>query len=141
MRHPGVPRRLRGTYAGLAHPAAIDHLRSLGVTAVELMPVHAFVDSARLHQLGLRNYWGYDTIGYFAPEGRYSSAGDRGAQVVEFKQMVRALHDAGPRGLPRRRLQPHRGGATTWARRSPSGASTTRPTTTWPPMTGVTTGT
>ncbi len=95
MRHPDVPRRLRGTYAGLGHPAAIDHLRSLGVTAVELMPVHAFVDSARLHQLGLRNYWGYDSIGYFAPEGRYSSAGDRGGQVIEFKQMVRALHDAG----------------------------------------------
>ena len=95
MRHPGVPRHLRGTYAGLGHPAAVEHLRSLGVTAVELMPVHAFLDSARLRQLGLRNYWGYDTIGYFAPEGRYSSAGDRGDQVVEFKQMVRALHNAG----------------------------------------------
>jgi glycogen operon protein len=95
MRHPEVPRRSRGTYAGLAHPAAIEHLKSLGVTAVELMPVHAFIDSARLQQLGLRNHWGYDTIGYFAPEGRYSSAGDRGGQVVEFKQMVRALHDAG----------------------------------------------
>ena len=95
MRHPGIPQRLRGTYAALAHPAAIDHLRSLGVTAVELLPVHAFIDSPRLHELGLRNYWGYDTIGYFAPEGRYSSAGDRGGQVVEFKQMVRALHAAG----------------------------------------------
>ncbi|HXZ99629.1 MAG TPA: glycogen debranching protein GlgX [Candidatus Binatia bacterium] len=95
MRHPGVPHRLRGTYAGLAHPAAIEHLKSLGITAVELMPVHAFIDSARLQQLGLLNYWGYDSIGYFAPEGRYSSAGDRGAQVVEFKQMVRALHAAG----------------------------------------------
>ena len=95
MRHPDVPRRLRGTYAGLAHPAAIDHLKSLGVTAVELMPVHAFTDSARLQELSLTNYWGYDTIGYFAPEGRYSSGGDRGGQVVEFKQMVRALHTAG----------------------------------------------
>ena len=95
MRHPGVPPRYRGTYAGLAHPAAVEHLRSLGVTAVELMPVHAFVDSARLQQLGLRNYWGYDTIGYFAPEGRYSSSGDRGGQVVEFKEMVRTLHEAG----------------------------------------------
>ncbi|MGA8014613.1 MAG: glycogen debranching protein GlgX [Candidatus Dormiibacterota bacterium] len=95
MRHPAVDHRKRGTYAGLAHPAAIEHLKSLGVTAVELMPVHAFIDAARLHQLGLRNYWGYDTIGYFAPEGRYSSAGDRGGQVVEFKQMVRALHAAG----------------------------------------------
>jgi isoamylase len=95
MRHPGVPQRLRGTYAGMAHPAAIEHLVSLGVTSVELMPVHAFIDAARLHEMGLRNYWGYDTIGYFAPEGRYSSAGDRGGQVVEFKQMVRALHAAG----------------------------------------------
>jgi isoamylase len=95
MLHPRVPHRVRGSYAGLGHPAAIAHLKSLGITAVELMPVHAFIDSSRLRQLGLRNYWGYDTIGYFAPEGRYSSSGDRGAQVVEFKQMVRSLHDAG----------------------------------------------
>jgi isoamylase len=95
MRHPGVPRPLRGTYAGLADPAAIDHLKRLGVTAIELMPVHAFVDNSRLHQAGLTNYWGYDTIGYFAPEGRYSHAGDTGGQVLEFKQMVRALHASG----------------------------------------------
>jgi len=95
MRHPNVPEHLRGTYAGLGHPAAIGHLKALGVTAVELMPVHAFLDSARLRQLGLRNYWGYDTIGYFAPEGRYSSAGDQGGQVVEFKRMVRSLHTSG----------------------------------------------
>ena len=95
MCHPEIPPELRGTYAGLAHPAAIEHLRRLGVSAVELMPVHAFVDGAHLSELGLRNYWGYDSIGYFAPEGRYSSSGDTGGQVVEFKQMVKALHDAG----------------------------------------------
>ncbi len=95
IRHPNVPPELRGTYAGLAHPAAIDHLRGLGITAVELMPVHAFIDAGQLGELGLRNYWGYDTIGYFAPEGRYSSLGDRGSQVLEFKRMVKALHDAG----------------------------------------------
>jgi glycogen operon protein len=95
MRHPEVPLELRGTYAGLAHPAAIKHLQGLGITAVELMPVHAFVDSSQLGELGLRNYWGYNTIGYFAPEGRYSTSGDRGGQVREFKQMVKALHGAG----------------------------------------------
>jgi isoamylase len=95
MRHPGVPEPLRGTYAGLAHPASVEHLVSLGVTAVELMPVHHFIDSGRVLDLGLRNYWGYDSIGYFAPEARYSSAGGDGAQVREFKAMVRALHRAG----------------------------------------------
>jgi glycogen operon protein len=95
MRNPNVPAQLRGTYAGLGHPAAIGYLKALGVTAVELMPVHAFIDSARLRQLGLSNYWGYDTVGYFAPEGRYASVGDHGGQVVEFKKMVRSLHAAG----------------------------------------------
>jgi isoamylase len=95
MRNPEVPRGLRGTYAGLAHPAAIDHLVHLGVTAVELMPVHHFVDQPQLVERGLRNYWGYDSIGYFAPEARYSAAGHHGAQVREFKAMVRALHKAG----------------------------------------------
>jgi glycogen operon protein len=95
MRHPEIPARLRGTYAGLAHPAAIEHLSRLGVTAVELMPVHHFVDPSHLCEKGLRNYWGYDTIGYFAPEARYSSAGSHGGQVREFKAMVRALHRAG----------------------------------------------
>ncbi|HEV3123360.1 MAG TPA: glycogen debranching protein GlgX [Candidatus Dormibacteraeota bacterium] len=95
MRNPEVPRGLRGTYAGLAHPAAIDHLVRLGVTAVELMPVHHFVDQPQLVERGLRNYWGYDSIGYFAPEARYSAAGHHGAQVREFKAMVRALHKAG----------------------------------------------
>jgi isoamylase len=95
MRHPDVPPSLRGTYAGLAHPAAIEHLTRLGVTAVELMPVHHFVDPMHLTEKGLRNYWGYDSIGYFAPEARYSSIGNRGGQVREFKAMVRALHRAG----------------------------------------------
>jgi len=95
QRHPDVPRELRGTYAGLSHPAAIDHLIRLGVTAVELMPVHHFIDPKQLIDRGLRNYWGYDSIGYFAPEARYSSAGTHGGQVREFKAMVRALHRAG----------------------------------------------
>jgi glycogen operon protein len=95
MRHPGIPEELRGTYAGLAHPAAVDHFTTLGITSVELMPVHHFVDSHQLVDKALRNYWGYDSIGYFAPEARYSSSGDSGGQVVEFKAMVKALHAAG----------------------------------------------
>ncbi|NGN66230.1 glycogen debranching protein GlgX [Streptomyces sp. A7024] len=95
MRHPGLPEDLRGTYAALAHPAVIDHLTSLGVTAIELMPVHQFVHDHRLVDAGLRNYWGYNTIGFFAPHNAYASWGDRGQQVLEFKQAVRALHEAG----------------------------------------------
>jgi isoamylase len=95
QQHPRVPEDLRGTYAGLAHPAAIDHLTELGVTAVELLPVHEFLDDKHLLDMGLTNYWGYNTLGYFAPDGRYSSAGRRGEQVAEFKAMVRALHRAG----------------------------------------------
>jgi glycogen operon protein len=95
MRHPGVPAAIRGTYAGLAHPAAIDHLHSLGITSVELLPVHQFVHAGHLLQRGLRNYWGYDSIGYFAPHAEYAAAGSGGAQVAEFKGMVRALHAAG----------------------------------------------
>ena len=95
QRLPGVPERLRGSYAGLAHPAAIRHLTRLGVTAVELLPVHQFADEEHLRQRGLRNYWGYNSIAFFAPHGGYSSSGTRGQQVTEFKQMVRALHAAG----------------------------------------------
>jgi isoamylase len=95
MRHPAIPKELRGTYAGIAHPAAIEHFTALGITSVELMPVHHFVDSQHLIHRGLRNYWGYDSIGYFAPEARYSSTGNAGPQVVEFKTMVKALHAAG----------------------------------------------
>ena len=93
--HPGIPDEIRGTYAGLAHPAVIEHLAKLGVTAIELMPVHQFVRDHRLRDLGLANYWGYNTIGFFAPHSSYSSGGDRGQQVQEFKSMVKALHAAG----------------------------------------------
>jgi isoamylase len=90
-----LPRQLRGTYAGMAHPAVLDHLTGLGVTAVELMPVHQFVQDGHLLDRGLRNYWGYNTIGYFAPHNDYSAAGSRGQQVTEFKSMVKAMHAAG----------------------------------------------
>ncbi|WP_213804806.1 glycogen debranching protein GlgX [Granulicella sp. dw_53] len=93
--NPNVPEELRGTYAGLAHPASIDYLKKLGITAVELLPVHHFVDDGHLVDRGLTNYWGYNTLGYFAPEARYSSCGDRGGQVGEFREMVKALHAAG----------------------------------------------
>ncbi len=92
-RHPGVPEELRGTYAGIAHPAIIEHLTRLGVTAIELMPVHQFLDDKVLEERGLHNYWGYNTIGFFAPHAAYAAAGD-GNQVQEFKAMVRALHEA-----------------------------------------------
>jgi isoamylase len=93
--HPDVPEAIRGTYAGLGHPAAIQHLVDLGVTAVQLMPVHQFVQDSHLLEKGLRNYWGYNSIGFLAPHGDYSSAGDDGGQVNEFKAMVKALHAAG----------------------------------------------
>ena len=93
--HPGIPEPLRGTYAGLAHPVAIEYLTSLGVTAVELQPVHQFVHDYALVQRGLRNYWGYNSIGFFAPHDEYSSSGSGGSQVQEFKAMVKALHEAG----------------------------------------------
>ncbi|MFI5999887.1 glycogen debranching protein GlgX [Streptomyces sp. NPDC051366] len=95
MRHPGVPEELRGTYAGLAHPAAVEHLTRLGVTAVELLPVHQFAHEDHLLRRGLRNHWGYNSIGYFAPHAGYSSSGTAGQQVGEFKRMVKALHAAG----------------------------------------------
>jgi isoamylase len=95
MTHPDVPEPLRGTYAGLASPAAISHLKSLGVTAVELLPVHHKVDDRHLVERGLSNYWGYNTLGFFAPDSRYSSAGTHGEQVREFKAMVKTLHEEG----------------------------------------------
>jgi isoamylase len=95
IRHPEIPDDIRGTYAALAHPAAIDYLTRLGVTAVELMPMHQFVHDLHLVERGLRNYWGYNSIGFFAPHNEYSASGQRGQQVVEFKRMVRALHKAG----------------------------------------------
>ena len=93
--HPELPEDERGTFRGLAHPAVTGHLQALGVTAVELMPVHQFVAEDVLTQLGLTNYWGYNSIGFFAPHHAYSAGGDRGQQVQEFKSMVRALHEAG----------------------------------------------
>jgi glycogen operon protein len=95
IQHPGVPPELRGTYAGLAHPAAIQHLMALGITAIELLPVHEILVEKHLIDRGLTNYWGYNTLGFFAPHGRYSSGGRLGEQVAEFKAMVRALHRAG----------------------------------------------
>ena len=94
VRHPDIPEALRGTYAGLGHPVAVDYLKALGVTAVELMPVHQFVHDSHLLERGLRNYWGYNSIGFFAPHNDYAS-GDRGAQVQDFKAMVRSLHAEG----------------------------------------------
>ncbi len=93
--HPDVPPELRGTYAGLGSPPVIDYLTRLGVTAVELLPVHQFVQDDALQGRGLRNYWGYNTIGYFAPHNEYASAASPGEQVAEFKRMVRSLHAAG----------------------------------------------
>jgi isoamylase len=93
--HPVVPEEQRGTYLGLAHPAVISHLRGLGVTAIELMPVHQFVTDSHLNDRGLHNYWGYNTIGFFAPHNVYSASGSRGQQVQEFKSMVRSMHQAG----------------------------------------------
>ncbi|GAB1820636.1 glycogen debranching protein GlgX [Herbidospora sp. RD11066] len=95
IRHPGVPDRIKGSYAAIGHPAIIDHLTSLGVTAIELMPIHQFVTDHILEKRGLSNYWGYNTIGFFAPHNAYSSSGERGGQVLEFKAMVKALHEAG----------------------------------------------
>ncbi|MEE2521203.1 glycogen debranching protein GlgX [Pseudarthrobacter sp. J75] len=93
--HPEVPEEQRGTYAGVAHPSVIAHLQKLGITAIELMPVHQFVNDGTLQDKGLNNYWGYNTIGFFAPHNAYSSKGDTGQQVQDFKAMVRALHQAG----------------------------------------------
>jgi isoamylase len=92
LRHPDVPPDQRGSYAGLAHPAVLAHLQRIGVTAVELMPVHQFVPEQSLVARGLTNYWGYNTIGFMAPHNRYASAGQRGEQVGEFKWLVKALH-------------------------------------------------
>jgi len=95
MRHPDIPPELRGTYAGLAHPVAIEYFTKLGVTAIELMPIHQFVHDNCLVERGLRNYWGYNSIGFFAPHNEYASLGQRGQQVQEFRQMVLRLHQAG----------------------------------------------
>jgi glycogen operon protein len=93
-RHPEIPEEIRGTYAAIAHPAVVDHLQALGVTALELMPVHQFVHDFHLLDRELRNYWGYNTIGFMAPHNGYAAYGSRGQQVTEFKGMVKALHAA-----------------------------------------------
>ena len=95
MRHPEIPENIRGTYAGFGHPAAVEHLQKLGVTAVELMPVHYFIHDKHLVDKGLRNYWGYNSIGFFAPHSEYASGNKPGEVVAEFKQMVKNLHQAG----------------------------------------------
>jgi isoamylase len=95
IRNPAVPKKLRGTYAGMGHPASIDYFKRLGITAVELLPVHHFIDEGHLLEKDLTDYWGYNTLGYFAPMSRYCSCGDQGGQVREFKEMVKAFHAAG----------------------------------------------
>lgn len=95
MRHPDIPEEIRGTYQAMAHHAVIDYLVDLGVTAVELMPCHQFVNDTSLQDKGLSNYWGYNTIGFFAPHGAYAASGSTGGQVDEFKAMVKAYHEAG----------------------------------------------
>ena len=126
--HPLVPEHLRGTYAGLAYPAVIQHLIGLGVTAVELLPVHHHVSEPFLVGRGLSNYWGYNTLGYFAPHGAYGSVGTLGQQVREFKEMVSALHEAGLEVLLDV-VYNHTGEGATRVRRCASGASTTSATT------------
>ncbi len=93
-RHPEIPEELRGTYSGMAHPVAVKYLQQLGITAVELLPVHQFVQDSTLHERGLRNYWGYNSIGYLAPHNEYAR-GQRGEQVHEFKHLVKTMHEAG----------------------------------------------
>jgi isoamylase len=93
--HPDVPPNLQGTYLGVAHPAVIDHFKSLGVSALELLPVHPCVDEAHIARRGLTNYWGYNSIGFFAPTARYAAGAEAGVEVTEFKQMVKELHAAG----------------------------------------------
>jgi isoamylase len=94
MRNPEIPEKLRGTFAGLSHEVSINYFKKLGITAVELLPIHHFIDEGHLVDKGLTDYWGYNTLGFFAPMSRYSSAGDVGGQVDEFKQMVKAFHRA-----------------------------------------------
>lgn len=93
--HPEIPGEIRGTYAAIGHPVVINYLKDLGITAIELMPIHHFINDRHLVEKGLSNYWGYNTIGFFAPDSRYASTGTRGEQVKEFKSMVKALHRAG----------------------------------------------
>jgi hypothetical protein len=136
-RHPDVPPEQRGTYRGLSHPAVIDHLLSLGVTAVELMPVHHFVHERQLVDRGLTNAWGYNTLSYFAPHGGYASQTQRSEPLTEFKQDGAGTAPGRHRGHPRRGLQPHRRGRPWRPHLSRSAASTTPPTTASAPTTGT----
>jgi glycogen operon protein len=126
IRHPDVPEELRGTYAGLATRPVIRYLKALGITAVELMPVHTFIDEKHIVDRGLHDYWGYTTLNYFSPEARYACA-HPGGEVAEFKAMVRALHKAGIEVILDWSTT-MRAKATTWGRCSRSRESTTRPT-------------
>ena len=107
---PDIPEEIRGTYSAIAHPAIIEHLKKLGVTAIELMPVHQFVNDSTLQEKGLSNYWGYNTIAFFAPQNTYSSTGERGQQVAGVQGHGAGAARGRHRGDPRRRLQPHRRG-------------------------------
>lgn len=93
--HPGIPEELRGTYSAIAHPAVINYLKELGITAIELMPIHSFISDRHLEEAGKSNYWGYNTIAFFAPDVRYAANGTTGEQIFEFKNMVKELHKAG----------------------------------------------
>ncbi|MBF0366931.1 MAG: glycogen debranching protein GlgX [Oligoflexia bacterium] len=95
FQHPDIPPSIRGTYLGLVHPVSLEYFKKLGITSIELLPIHQFINDSHLEQKGLSNYWGYNTIGYFAPHNAYSSAGGLGQQVQEFKQMVKILHQEG----------------------------------------------
>src|SRR5207302_11150136 len=124
MRHPEVPSKLRGSYAGLSTATVIEHLKRLGITAVELMPVHYFTDDRHLLDKGLRNYWGYNSIGYFAPERRYGVLDP----ISEFKTMVKTMHSAGIEVvLMWFTTTPPK--ATTWAQHFPFAVLITPPTT------------
>ncbi len=119
-----MPSELRGTYLGICHPLIIEHLKSLGITSVQLMPVAGFMSEPRLEQLGLTNYWGYNPIAFFAPEPRYAAQ----EAVTEFKTMVRELHKAGLEVILDG-LQPHRGVGLRWPHAPPSRVLTTQVTT------------
>jgi glycogen operon protein len=140
VRHPEVPEAIRGTYAGLASPAAIAHLKSMGVTAVELLPVHEKVHDQALVERKLSNYWGYNTLNYFAPEQSYAAGRGIGEQVVEIKRMVKALHAAGIEVILDV-VYNHTAEGNHLGRCSASRASTTAPTTAPSPATRATTWT
>ena len=141
MQHPDVREDLRGTYAGLASDAAVGYLKDLGVTAVELLPVHHIADEAFLADRGLTNYWGYSTIGFLAPHSPYAATGKAGPGGARVQGHGQGAAQGGHRGDPRRRLQPHGRGQPPRARCCPSAASTTRPTTGSCPTTRATTWT